>query len=408
MNSDRAPIRDRTLILRILVPGLEARLRDKMKEAEDEYTSSNHQHQGSSSSSTPAAAMSSSNTPKATTSGGGVGDSILDLEGVTCEPTAARNQTLWSFHCDGATYPAKLVNLPCPVELHKTHDHAAYYKCVDVAQMLIVYEDEMALEEAAGGGGGVAAEGGGGTTFAGNNNSGVEGFPSYHHSGLTPPMYRVVERRFAAREHSAVAPPRQAVQDVETEVLKLMERIALQGETAKGKSSSSSSRGSGNNATIKVPMLTSANKVLEDIVEDVVDYEPWMDDFGRQVTGVEFSADDDQCRLHPEVWLPPDIIRQLREEALAEQEKKRAAEAKKKEKKTQKHHQQKQQQHKPKVNVNKLPKTTPKLEDLVAVDDVTAAAMGNFDDLDMDDGLLDNFEMDGDDLMNLGDLDFTL
>ena len=42
----------------------------------------------------------------------------------------------------------RLVNLPCPVELQKTHDHAMYFKCADVAQMLIVYEDTMALDEA--------------------------------------------------------------------------------------------------------------------------------------------------------------------------------------------------------------------------------------------------------------------
>ena len=33
---DRLSVRDRTLILRVLVPGLETRLRDKMKEVEKE------------------------------------------------------------------------------------------------------------------------------------------------------------------------------------------------------------------------------------------------------------------------------------------------------------------------------------------------------------------------------------
>ena len=375
MNSDRAPIRDRTLILRILVPGLEARLRDKMKEAEDEYTSPNTTTTGGGAATPRSGGVATSTT---TTGGGGGGaDSILDLDGVTCEPTAARNQTLWNFHCDGATYPAKLVNLPCPVELHKTHDHAAYYKCVDVAQMLIVYEDEMALEEAGGEG----------------SASGVEGFHSYHHSGLTPPMYRVVERRFAARDHSAVAPPRQAVQEVETEVIKMMEHIAVQGETAK-----KSARGAG--GAPKVPILTSANKILEDVVVDVVDYEPWMDDFGRQVTGVEFSADDDQCRMHPEVWLPPVVIRQLRDEAVAELEKKRAEEAKKKVKKAR----QQQSQTKPKINVAHRPKAPPKLDQ----PPVESTAIENFDDIDIDDGLLDNLDFEGDDLMNLGDLEFNL
>jgi hypothetical protein len=66
-------------------------------------------------------------------------ETLLDLDGVTCEPTQ-NGSTLWNFHVDGATYPARLVNLPCPIELHKTHDHAMYYKSCDIAQMLIVYE----------------------------------------------------------------------------------------------------------------------------------------------------------------------------------------------------------------------------------------------------------------------------
>jgi transcription initiation factor TFIID subunit 7 len=142
--NDRLPIRDRTLILRILVPGLEARLRDKMKESEDEYISQQqsqqqgqNQNKGGSKNKSPGGRL-----------GEPAKERILDLDGVTCEPTPARNRTLWNFHCDGATYPAKLVNLPCPVELHKTLDHASYYKCVDVAQMLIVYEDDIALTEA--------------------------------------------------------------------------------------------------------------------------------------------------------------------------------------------------------------------------------------------------------------------
>lgn len=233
--NDRLPLRDRTLILRILVPGLEARLRDKMKELED-----SQQQQSLSQSRGP---LSSSQQPPApsTPGGGGIGsggtdasstpvvgkDRVLDLEGVTCEPTTARNRTLWNFHCDGATYPARLVNLPCPLEVHKTHDHAMYYKCVDLCQMLVVYEDEMALEE--------------------SDEKPAEGYPSYYPSGITPPMRRVVERRFAAREHTAVPPPRAAVGDEETELTDLMERL-VRDEKTKRKN--------------KVPTLTSATKIL--------------------------------------------------------------------------------------------------------------------------------------------------
>lgn len=270
--NDRIPIKDRTLVLRVLVPGLEARLRDKMLETEEDCEK----------------------------------ESYLDLNGVTCEPTVAHNHTLWSFHCDGATYPAKLVNLPCPVELHKTHDHAAYYKSVDIAQMLIVYEDDMALEEA--------------------DEKSEEGFPSYYHSGLTAPMTRVVERRFASRDHKAAAPPRAAVIDVEADMIKLMDKVAL---NEKSGSSSSVKR--------KVPALTSANKVLVEVEEEIVEYEPWMEENG---VGVEFEADDQICDRHPEVWLSPDTLQKIRddeEEAIRKKQeaamKKEAKKQSKKEKK---------------------------------------------------------------------------
>lgn len=187
-----------------------------------------------------------------------------------------------------------------------------YYKCTDVAQMLIVYEDSTALAEAE------------------DDVPKVEGYPSYYHSGLTPALRKVVERRFAAREHSPVAPPRAEVADVETELMELMEKISTEGN--KGSTSKRA----------KVPSLTSAaqaNKVLEEVSEEIVDYEPWMDDYGRQPQGVEFEAYDGLCSLHPEVWLDPETIQEIRDQEAAELEekkKKAAAAAQKKEKKTKK------------------------------------------------------------------------
>jgi transcription initiation factor TFIID subunit 7 len=262
--NDRVPIRDRTLILRIEVPGLEARLRDKMKEVE-EHQKEQQQQQSSQRSSlqqqpaTPGSAGSRAGDAAGTpgTGGGGSGggkDRYLDLEGVACEPTPARNRTLWNFRCDGATYPARLVNLPCPVELHKTHDHAVYHKSVDVAQMLIVYEDEMALEEA--------------------EFTPPEGFPSYYPSGITPPLRRVVEKRFAAREHGGrTIPPRAAIADVEGELTGLMENLARDHGGKGPHDSKGGAKGSGQqrkgaggaaaaSAQNKIPALTSATKVL--------------------------------------------------------------------------------------------------------------------------------------------------
>jgi transcription initiation factor TFIID subunit 7 len=200
-------------------------------------------------------------------------------------------------HASCTTDPAKLVNLPCPVEIHKTHDHAVYYKAADVAQMLIVYEDDMALEEA--------------------EEKPPTGYPSYYHSGLTPPMRRVVERRFVVREQSNVAPPRNAVAQVEDEVLKLMEQMAKDDKAKRN----------------KLPALTSATKTLEDIDEQVVDYEPWMDNFGQQPNGVEFDTDDALCTSHPEVWLPPDVVRSIKEASAQQKEAQEVKVAEKKSKK---------------------------------------------------------------------------
>ena len=319
---------------------------------------------------------------------------ILDLDGVTCEPTSARNHTLWHFHCDGATYPARLVNLPCPIEVHKTHDHAAYYKSADLAQMLIVYEDEMALEEGA-------------------EEKQIEGFPSYYHSGLTPPMRRVVERRFARRDHSAAPPPRAAIADVENEMVRLMERIAMSEKAATSNSASNNNKQQQKN---KVPQLTSANKIFEEVVDDIVDYEPWMNDFGRQAGGVEFDADDQQCSLHPEVWLNPEDTRAIKEVELDELRKKEAAANKKEAKKMAKKLEKETAAAAAAQAANSLPKPVKKgipskknkIENVV--DDVTAAAMmvtEGGDDIDLleldDDNILD-LNFDGDEFFDQMDL----
>lgn len=314
------------------MPGLETRLRDKKRESED------------------AAAMEGKESK----------DCYLDLEGVTCEPTAARNRTLWNFHCDGATYPAKLVNLPCPVELHKTHDHAAYFKCSDIAQMLIVYEDDMALEEA--------------------EEKAIEGFPSYHHSGLTPPMKRVVERRFAAREQKAVAPPRAAVVDVEDELLQLMDKISKDEKTKRN----------------KLPSLTSASKILEEVVEEVVDYETWMDDYGRDPDGVEFDASDHLCSQHPEVWLSPDLIRAIKDEDEAAKRKRKESSVKKEAKRKERKSQEEAAKHTKKGIASK--------KNTEAVDDVTQAAASMLaQDFDLMGAVVDDDDFFGD-LGDLGDL----
>lgn len=278
--ADRNIVRDRTLILRVLVPGLHTRLNDQInsiQEGEDPSSSSAGGNGGAGSGSRSA------------------GDRLLNLDGVTCVPSNS-DKTMWHFRCDGTTYPARLVNLPCPVEVHKTHDHATYHKSADVGQMLIVYEDKYAMEEA-------------------ENERGyrIEGFPSFHHSGLTPPMKRVVRRRFLSRfeerDTKPVPPPKDEVSEVEREIQVLIQKIS--GEKAKGPK--------GKQKKAATPSSSAAkDKIIEEVEEEVVDYEPWMGNGGV------FSLDE--AKLHPEWWLTKDEIRELensQRRAMAEEEQKR-------------------------------------------------------------------------------------
>jgi hypothetical protein len=147
-------VRDRTLVLRVLVPGLHTSLNDKIsaKNEGDRGETTTSLLSTSTITTDPSIIGSSGRvgpprTAAITSSTNLNGSDILNLDGVTCLPSAS-GSTLWHFRCDGATYPARLVNLPCPVEVHKTTDHATYHKCTDIGQMLIVYEDEYAMEEA--------------------------------------------------------------------------------------------------------------------------------------------------------------------------------------------------------------------------------------------------------------------
>jgi transcription initiation factor TFIID subunit 7 len=305
---------------------------------------------------------------------------LLDLDGVACEPTQD-SSTLWNFHCDGATYPARLVNLPCPVEVHKTHDHAMYYKSCDIAQMLIVYEDSMALDEA-------------------DAYPKADGYPSYYHSGITPPMKRVVERRFQFREHQpGTKYPRNEVADVEKELHQLMCKISKEG---------------GKGRKLKIPSLATAqhqNKILQEVEEVVVDYEPWMDDYGADEKGIEFGATDQIASMHPEIWLSPEKIAEIKQkekEKEEEEEKKRQKEREKKEKR-------KKKKDKKKAAAEAAAAVVPppqkkkgiaSKKDEAPVDDVTAAAQmaltGGFnldDDDDLDFGFdMDNLEFDMDNI----------
>lgn len=103
---DKNVVRDRTLVLRVLVPGLHTSLHDKINANKAASAAS-----ASSSSSTDASSLLLSGSMSGGGGGGGEHHQILNLEGVSCIPSS-KGSTLWHFRCDGATYPARLVNLP--------------------------------------------------------------------------------------------------------------------------------------------------------------------------------------------------------------------------------------------------------------------------------------------------------
>jgi transcription initiation factor TFIID subunit 7 len=341
-SESKNPVRDRVLVLRVLVPSLEARLRDKMEEAENLASV----RLGTSN---PADFLSK--------------ESLFDLDGIFCEPSHDGG-TRWNFHCDGAQYPARLVNLPCPVELHKTHDHVVYFKSSDIAQLLVVYEDEMALEEA-----------------ENMPHYKSEDYPSYYHSGLTPPLKRVVERRFEKRDHSPIPPPRTEVAEIEDELRIMIDRIS---DTAKTK---------GKNKTQTLSATTS--KVIQEIEDELVDYEPWMDANGTQPNGIEFDVDDPKVAKNPSLWLDSLEIKEILQVETELEEKKAKVAIKKEEKKAAK---------KKKAALDTKKKGNMPMKSSTPVDDVTQAAtlMMQSGDMDLDIGI---DELDGIDLNDTSFLD---
>jgi transcription initiation factor TFIID subunit 7 len=271
------------------------------------------------------------------------------------------------------------------VEVHKTVDHATYHKASDVGQMLIVYEDEYAMEEA-------------------ENAPGykVEGFPSYYHSGLTPPMKRVVRRRFLSRfkerDVKPVPPRRIDVQNVEEEIKKLIEKLSDKGKVGKGR---------------KGAAPLPKDRIITEIEEEIVDYEPWMGDGGT------FTLED--AKSHPEWWLSKSEIKEIEDakakelrkereaaEALqAEMEAQRLAEEAAAEKKAKKQKKKKEKKKKQQEEDMAMQETQYAQSAVVAaaeeMDEVTAAAMMINQEIDNEELLLDDdmFDFANEDISDL-------
>ncbi len=102
------------------------------------------------------------------------------------------------------------------------------------------------------------------------------------------------------REHADVPPPMQEVMDVEKDLLQLIEAISTKDPTKR--------TGRGNHSANR----SLQTKVLEEIEDEVVEYEPWMDNYGREPKGIEFDETDAVCKKHPEVWLDPEELEELK------------------------------------------------------------------------------------------------
>ena len=276
-----------------------------------------------------------------------------------------------------------------PIEIHKTHDHANYHKSADIGQMLIVYEDERAMEEA-----------------ENEKNYTNEGFPSYYHSGITPPMKRVVERRylsrFEERDTKPIPPPKSQVSEVEKDLQGLISKLAVKGKGGKKGSSKSKAKPKASSTTT----TTTKDKVIEEIEEEIVDYEPWMGEGGV------FTIDD--AKMHPEWFLTSAEIREiesakrsveeerirLEQEALEAAHEKEEEERKKAEKKKKK-----KDKKKAKAEAAKAAQQQAATVPMKEMDDVTAAAMTINDGLGGDEDFL--FGVGGDDMFDFENEDIS-
>ena len=89
------------------------------------------------------------------------------------------------FHIGQQLYAAKLVDLPCIVESHKTLDNKQMFKIADISQMLLI-ERPIADEAEA--------------TAQSSHKSSNDDYIYPH--GITPPMTWVRKRRFRKRVHN--------------------------------------------------------------------------------------------------------------------------------------------------------------------------------------------------------------
>lgn len=186
------------------------------------------------------------------------------------------------FTIDKKTYPARLVNLPCVLETHKTNDNTTYFKSGDVGQMIIVYKDEEAyLADPA----------------PPPLSTGPNSVKALYPDGLTPPTRNIVERKFVKAR-------------------------PVLGKYSKAKVNAVESQ-------MKALQSASANVPIMEVHEEVVDFEEWMMDAEaakvNRMEGVSYDIKGPSARDSKNVLFGSELLYHHPEVLLAAHERKDAA-----------------------------------------------------------------------------------
>mmetsp|Transcript_18148 Transcript_18148/g.37783 ORF Transcript_18148/g.37783 Transcript_18148/m.37783 type:complete len:343 (-) Transcript_18148:34-1062(-) len=176
-------------------------------------------------------------------------------------------------------FPARLRNLPTIMELHKTSDHSSYAKVAEVGQCLVVGDDEI---------GEIPRDG---------------EFWSYMEDGVAPPCKGIVKRRFESVRMNKGNFDAYEVSDVEDMLLSIINNLSEENQ-----------EGGRKKKKPKRKQQAGLSREVTEVVEHEVEYEEWMDDYGRVAGGVEFKEGDMLEKRHPNVWIDPELLPLTEEE----------------------------------------------------------------------------------------------
>jgi hypothetical protein len=135
----------------------------------------------------------------------------------------------------------------------------------------------------------------------------------------------------------------------------------------------------------KVQTLSAAtSKVIQEIEDELVDYEPWMDANGTQPNGIEFDVDDPKVAKNPALWLDATEIREILQAETDFEEKNAKLVAKKEEKKTSK---------KKKAALNTKKKGVAPIKSATPMDNVLEEPVFTVNDVELDIAAIDNLDL---------------